>query len=208
MKRMICTTIALMLLLTACAAPATSEPASTEYVHTPYVSTITAEECFICSESKATPTGLYWGEDNVGLLDLNTFEVLRIEINRYENGKLIETPSGFMQTTGMNSGGVYATTDPDRGYAHVRISGANGAIDTASIQSHLCQTCLDEINGMYFGDYPPEAYAIVNFTDKTIRPLIQNTTFFGSGNYGVDCEFKDDGGDIDLLIFYCPPRYQ
>jgi hypothetical protein len=208
MKRIICTTIALMLLLTACAAPATSEPASTEYVHTPYVSTITAEECFICSESKATPTGLYWGEDNVGLLDLNTFEVLRIEINRYENGKLIETPSGFMQTTGMNSGGVYATTDPDRGYAHVRISGANGAIDTASIQSHLCQTCLDEINGMYFGDYPPEAYAIVNFTDKTIRPLIQNTTFFGSGNYGVDCEFKDDGGDIDLLIFYCPPRYQ
>ena len=208
MKRIICTTIALMLLLTACAAPATSEPASTEYVHTPYVSTITAEECFICSESKATPTGLYWGEDNVGLLDLNTFEVLRIEINRYENGKLIETPSGFMQTTGMNSGGVYATTDPDRGYAHVRISGANGAIDTTSIQSHLCQTCLDEINGMYFGDYPPEAYAIVNFTDKTIRPLIQNTTFFGSGNYGVDCEFKDDGGDIDLLIFYCPPRYQ
>ena len=208
MKRIICTIIALMLLLTACAAPATSEPASTEYVHTPYVSTITAEECFICSESKATPTGLYWGEDNVGLLDLNTFEVLRIEINRYENGKLIETPSGFMQTTGMNSGGVYATTDPDRGYAHVRISGANGAIDTASIQSHLCQTCLDEINGMYFGDYPPEAYAIVNFTDKTIRPLIQNTTFFGSGNYGVDCEFKDDGGDIDLLIFYCPPRYQ
>ena len=197
-----------MLLLTACAAPATSEPASTEYVHTPYVSTITAEECFICSESKATPTGLYWGEDNVGLLDLNTFEVLRIEINRYENGKLIETPSGFMQTTGMNSGGVYATTDPDRGYAHVRISGANGAIDTASIQSHLCQTCLDEINGMYFGEYPPEAYAIVNFTDKTIRPLIQNTTFFGSGNYSVDCEFKDDGGDIDLLIFYCPPRYQ
>lgn len=208
MKRIICTTIALLLLLTACAAPATSEPASTEYVHTPYVSTITAEECFICSESKATPTGLYWGEDNVGLLDLNTFEVLRIEINRYENGKLIETPSGFMQTTGMNSGGVYATTDPDRGYAHVRISGANGAIDTASIQSHLCQTCLDEIYGMYFGDYPLEAYAIVNFTDKTIRPLIQNTTFFGSGNYGVDCEFKDDGGDIDLLIFYCPPRYQ
>ena len=208
MKRYLCTMIALLMVLTACAAPATSEPESTKYIHAPYVSTITAEECFICSESKGTSTGLYWGEDNVGLLNLNSFEVLRIEINRYENGKLVETPSGFMQTTGMNSGGVYATTDPDRGYAHVRISGANGAIDTASIQSHLCQTCLDEINGMYFGDYPPEAYAIVNFTDKTIRPLIQNTTFFGSGNYGVDCEFKDDGGDIELLIFYCPPRYQ
>lgn len=196
-----------MLLLTACAAPATSEPASTEYVHTPYVSTITAEECFICSESKATPTGLYWGEDNVGLLDLNTFEVLRIEINRYENGKLIEIPSGFMQTTGMNSGGVYATTDPDRGYAHVRIIGANGAIDTASIQSHLCQTCLDKINSMYFGDYPPIEYAIVNFADTAIRPLVQNTTFFGSGNYAIDCEFKESG-EVDLLIFFCPPRFK
>ena len=207
MKRFLCTTIALMLALTACAAPSTSEPEATKYIHTLYVSTITAEECFMCSESKTTPAGLYWGEDNVGLLNLNSFEVLRIEINRYENGKLVETPSGFMQTTGMNSGGVYATTDPDRGYAHVRISGANGAIDTASIQSHLCQTCLDEINSMYFGDYPPEAFAIVNFSDKTIRPLIQSTTFFSSGNYGIDCDFEEDG-KMDLLIFYCPPRYQ
>ncbi|MBQ5665342.1 MAG: hypothetical protein IIV41_05690 [Akkermansia sp.] len=207
MKRYLCTMIALLMVLTACAAPATSEPESTKYIHAPYVSTITAEECFICSESKGTSTGLYWGEDNVGLLNLNTFEVLRIEINRYENGKLVEKQAGFMRTTGMKSGSVFATTDPDRGYSHVRIGGANSSIDAGSIQSHLCQTCLDEINNMHFGDYPPEAYAIVNFTDKTIRPLIQNTTFFGSGNYGVDCEFEDDG-NIDLLIFYCPPRYQ
>lgn len=161
----------------------------------------------MCSESKDTPTGLYWGEDNVGLLNLNTFEVLRIEINRYENGALVETPAGFMQTTGMNSGGVFATTDPDRGYSHVQISGANSAIDATSIQSHLCQNCLDTINDMHFGDYPPLEYAIVNFTDRTIRPLIQHTTFFGSGNYGIDCGFEEDG-NIDLLIFYCPPRYQ
>ena len=198
-----------MLLLTACAAPATSEPASTEYVHTPYVSTITAEECFICSESKATPTGLCWGEDNVGLLDLNTFEVLRIEINRYENGKLMETPAGVLQTNGMTCGesNVHATTDPDRGYSHVQIQGELQAIDPKAIQSHLCQACLDEINDMHFGDYPPKEYAIVNFTGKTIRPLIQHTTFFGAGNYGIDCEFKENG-NIDLLIFYCPPRYQ
>ena len=206
MKRILCTTIALLMVLTACAAPATSEPEPTKYIHTPYVSTITTEECFLCSESKGTSTGLYWGEDNVGLLNLNTFEVLRIEINRYENGKLVEKQAGFMQTTGMNSGSVFATTDPDRGYSHVRISGDNSAIDAASIQSRLCQACLDEINGMYFGDYPPEAYAIVNFSDKTLRPLIQSTTFFSSGNSGIDCDFEEDG-NIDLLIFYCPPRY-
>ena len=124
-----------------------------------------------------------------------------------ENGELVEKQAGFMQTTGMKSGGVFATTEPDRGYSHVRIGGANSAIDAGSIQSHLCQTCLDEINGMHFGDYPPEAFAIVNFTDKTIRPLIQSTTFFCSGNYGIDCDFKEDG-NIDLMIFYCPPRYE
>ncbi len=207
MKRILCTTIALFMVLTACAAPATSEPEPTKYIHTPYVSSITAEDCFMCSESRTTPAGLHWGEDNVGLLNLNTFEVLRIEINRYENGKLVEKQAGFMQTTGMKSGSVFATTDPDRGYSHVRIGGANSPIDAGSIQSHLCQTCLDEINNMYFGDYPPEAFAIVNFSDKTIRPLIQSTTFFSSGNYGIDCDFEEDG-KIDLLIFYCPPRYQ
>ena len=207
MKRFLCTTIALMLALTACAAPSTSEPEATKYIHTLYVSTITAEECFMCSESKTTPAGLHWGEDNVGLLNLNTFEILRIEINRYENSELVEKPSGFMQTTGMKSGGVFATTDPDRGYSHVRISGANNAIDATSVQRHLCQACLDEINGMYFGDYPPEAYAIVNFSDKALKPLVRNTTFFSSGNYGIDCDFEDDG-DIDLLIFYCPSRYK
>lgn len=206
MKRFLCTTIALLMLLTACAAPDTSEPESTEYLQIPYASTITAAECFICGTEQRC---LYWGEDNVGILDLNTFELLHIEINRYEGGQLVETPSGVLQTNGISCGGssAYATTDPDRGYSHVQIKGELQPIDAAAIQSHLCQTCLDKINSMYFGDYPPMEYAIVNFADRTIRPLVQNTTFFGSGNYAVDCEFKDSG-EVDLLVFYCPPRFK
>lgn len=209
MKRILCTTIALMVLLTACSTPETSDAEPTEYVHTPYVSSITAASCFMCSESKDTPAGLYWGEDNVGLLNLNTFEILHIGINRYENGALVETPAGVLQTNGLSCGdsNVHATTDPDRGYSHVQIQGELQAIGVAAIQSHLCQNCLDTINDMHFGDYPPLEYAIVNFTDRTIRPLIQHTTFFGSGNYGIDCEFKENG-NIDLRIFYCPPRYE
>ena len=30
--------------------------------------------------------------------------------------------------------------------------------------------------------------------------------WFAAGNYGIDCEFKDNG-DIDLLVHYCPARY-
>lgn len=205
MKRFLCTTIALMMLLTACTAPDTSKPVSSEYVHTSYGSTITAAECFVCSDEQLCP---YWDEDNVGILNLSTFELLRIEINRYENGVLVETPAGVLQTSGMSCGKstVHATTDSDRGYSHVQIQGELQPIDAAAIQSHLCQACLDKINGMHFGDAPME-YAIVNFTDKTIRPLLEHTTFFGSGNYAVDCEFKD-GGEVDLLVFYCPPRFK
>lgn len=206
MKRILCTTISLMLLLTACAAPAASEPEPTKYVHTPYLSTIAADDCFICGNAQSS---LHWGEDNVGILNLNTFEVLRIEINRYENGELVTTPAGVLQTGGITCGksSAHATTDSDRGYSHVQIKGELQPIDADAIQSHLCQKCLDEINGMHFGGYAPSEYAIVNFSDKTIRLLIQHTTFFGSGNYGIDCEFEDDGS-IDLLVFYCPHRYQ
>ena len=79
-------------------------------------------------------------------------------------------------------------------------------VDAKAIQSFLCQTCLDKINDMYFGDYPPEEYAVVNFSDKSIRPLIKNTPWFTFGNFDVDCDFEDNG-NIDLLIHYCPPRY-
>ncbi len=205
MKRILSTTIALMLLLTACTAPATSEPESTNYVHTPYSSTITAEKCFICGDVQRC---LYWGEDNVGVLNLNTFELLRIEINRYEGSQLVETPADVLQTNGMSCGdsNVHATTNPDRGHSHVQITGELQPIGAAAIQSHLCQACLDKINDMHFGNAPME-YAIVNFTDKAVRPLVEHTTFFGSGNFAVDCEFKDNG-EVDLLVFYCPPRFK
>ena len=188
-----------LLLLSACAG-------STEkkYEHTPYVSTISKSDCFICGEHAD-----YWGENNVGIVNLNTFDVLRIEINRYDmNGKAIEEKAGFMQSGGMNCDDDYVTamTAPDRGYSHIQIKGEKNPIDAAAIQSHLCQDCLDTINDMYFGEFAPEEYAIVHFSEKTIRPLIQNTTWFMCGDFGIDCEFKEDG-NIDLLIHYSPVRY-
>ena len=80
MKRILCTTITLMVLLTACSTPATSDAEPAEYVHTPYVSFITSEECFVCGEQEGSLAKLYWGQDNMGILNLNTFEFMRLEI--------------------------------------------------------------------------------------------------------------------------------
>lgn len=208
MKKVLCACLIWMVLLAGCSAPAAPETETTEYVHTPYVSAISADECYVCGENPDSLLQPYWGEDNTGILCLRTFEVLRLEINRYHFGQLIQEPAGVFVQCGMRNDESYinAAVDPDRGYAHIRIQGHQKGPDAGALQSHLCQACLDAINDMHFGGYPPEAYAVVNFSDKTIHPLIRHTTFFTSGNYGIDCNFVENG-DMDLLIFYCPPRF-
>ena len=178
-----------------------------EYEHKDLVSKISQEECFICGSGSDFA---YWGEDNVGIINLNTFEVLRLEINRYgDHGELIEEMAGYMQTSSLidneNESYAHAYTFPDNGYANVNLTGVQYAINRDTIQGHLCQSCLDSINELCFGEDPPAEYGILSFQDRTIRPLITCTTGFGMGNYHVDCGFEDNG-KIDLLIFYCPPR--
>ena len=179
------------------------------YEHVDFISTITQEDCFICGKHSDPMTAAYWQQDNVAILDLNTFELLRLEINRYgDHGELITTEAGYMQSCGMDTetGHVHSYVHPDRGYANVDISGVAYSIDRDSVQSNLCQTCLDSINSEWFGDDPPAELAVVNFAENTLRPLITCTTGFGAGNFYVDCDFREDG-KIDLLIFYCPARY-
>ena len=210
MRKLVGLILVFLLLLTACSNGEQPSISKKEYEHIPYVSDLSQEECFVCGENPNHPISSYWGEDNVGILNLNTFEVLYIEINRYDdNGQLIEETAGYMQMHSMSNGEsyVHSSDNPDRGLSNIQIQGDRKPVDAKAIQSFLCQTCLDKINDMYFGDYPPEEYAVVNFSDKSIRPLIKNTTWFTFGNFDVDCDFEEDR-DIDLLIHYCPPRYK
>ena len=99
------------------------------------------------------PMSLHWGEDNVGIVNLNTFEMMRLEINRYGNhGELIEEQAGYMSSIGLidKEADTYAHAYcfPDNAYASVQITGVQYAIDRDSVQNHLCQTCLDSINDL------------------------------------------------------------
>lgn len=198
----------MLLLLFGIAAVKTAQDARA-YIHIDYISEQSQEECFLCGTINDSIIASYWGEDNVGIINLNTFELLRLEINRYDNyGQLIEKAAGYMQSSGMSDDGsyVHAWTYPDNGYASVQITGTQYSVERESVQSHLCQSCLDQINEMWFGETPPAEYAIVSFAERTIRPLVECYTWFSAGNYGIDCDFNSEG-DIDLLIHYCPPRY-
>ena len=183
-----------------------------EYEHVDYVSTITEAECYVCSDSGDYTVSAYWGEDNVGIVNLNTFEMMLLEINRYGDcGELIEEPAGVMLSCGIMDeeaeSYAHAYCFPDNAYASVQITGVQYAIDLVVIQSRLCQICLDSINDLWFTDQPPAEYAVISFEDRTIQPLLNAHPWFAAGNFGIDCEFKDNGA-IDLLIHYCPNRYE
>lgn len=182
-----------------------------DYEHIDYVSTITQEDCFVCGNGGAYTVSVYWGEDNVGIVNLNTFEMMRLEINRYDDrGKLIEEPAGYMSSVGLSDKETdtfaHAYCFPDNAYASVQITGVQYTIDRDLIQNKLCQTCLDSINSLWFTTQAPAEYAIISFEDRTIQPLLNAHPWFAAGNFGIDCEFEDDGA-IDLLIHYCPNRY-
>lgn len=197
------------LLLVSCGNNAIEPQETQEYKHIDFVSDLPQEDCFLCGDGGDSSTSLYWGEDNVGIINLNTFELMRIEINRYDDhGQLVEEAAGYMESSHLGSGDSYAHafTFSDNGFSHVQITGVQYAIDRKTIQSHLCQTCLDTINDMWFSGNAPAEYAIISFAERTIQPLLANRPWFSAGDYGVDCEFKNDR-KIDLLIHYCPFRF-
>ena len=203
---------AAMFLLLALIANTRNAQGTEEYEHIDYVSAITEAECYVCGDGGDYTVSAYWGEDNVGLINLNNFDLLYLGINRYgDERELIQEPAGVMLSGGImdEEADTYAQTYvfPDNAYATLQITGVRYAIDRDLIQSRLCQICLDSINSLWFTTQPPAEYAIVSFEDRTIQPLLNAHPWFSSGNYGIDCEFKENGA-IDLLIHYCPYRYE
>ena len=177
------------------------------YEHIDYVSRIEKSQCFICGNGSDYS---YWGEDNIAILNLNTFEMHRIEINRYdEKGDQILEKCGVMTTGGMSENDTYVHcyTFPDNGYASVQMKGLTYSIDRELVESKLCSDCIDSINSTWFGDNPPAECAIVNLKERTIDLLLDSRPWFSAGEYGIDCEYEEDG-DIDLLIHIISNRFE
>ena len=202
----------LVVIIIAATIHANKDQTPKDYEHIDYVSTITEAECYVCGNGGDYTVSAYWGEDNVGIVNLNNFEMMRLEINRYgDHGELKEELAGVMLSCGIvdEEADTYAHAYcfPDNAYARVQITGVQYSIDRKLIQSRLCQNCLDSINDLWFTDQPPAEYAVISFENRTVQPLLNAHSWFAAGNFGIDCEFKENGA-IDLLIHYCPNRYE
>lgn len=180
-----------------------------------YHSEVAPEDCYICGDKAENLQTVNWGQSNVALVSLNTFEVKPIEINRYDiDGHLIEEVSGVMSFGGGQSveGGFSAhlMQDYDRGYATGTLDFYNDEkLDIDKLSSFLCEDCLNNILPwdleQCFG------VGVINLETKEIHALQEKITGFGIGDFYVDCnllERNKETGRMDLLIFYCPVRYK
>ena len=170
------------------------------------VSCVDKEACFICG----TEAG-YYGQNNIGIVSLNSFSVMPVEINRYDHsGQLIEENTGAMQMRNFQNGekGMAASVmlEPDRGIAHVSISPkGDTALDLSSASAHLCPDCLEDLALQLHGNV--SGVGVVNFSTRRLYALQESVTSFGAGDYYIHCDRDAERGEIDILVTYSPLRF-
>lgn len=174
--------------------------------------TISAD-CIICQEKR-----LYENEDNLGIICLNECTAYHVEINRYDvHGQLIEKKATSMQLLmspkDENNKGIQIETDSNRGLANVDISFTeNKEIDMQKATEHCCPDCLKLLTDEYYSVEPYDI-AILNYKTGKVKLLTSNLRSFMLGDYYVTCEQRSsivqaEISEIDLLVMYCPERYQ
>lgn len=180
-----------------------------------YHSDTPREDCYLCGGGIENTAPSCWGQNNVALISLNTFEIKPLEINRYDkrNGHLIEEAAGVISFVGGGSqnGGFSANMmlEYDRGYATGSLDFFDDErLDINKAASFLCSDCLNEILPQQI-DQCFGVGAILLDT-KEIRLFEERISGFGLGDFHFDCNLieRDDGSRyMDLLIFHCPIRY-
>ncbi len=180
-----------------------------------YHSDVPAEDCYLCG-GRLENMLRSWGENNIALFSLNTFEVKPIEINRYDksDGHLIEEPSGVMSLGGGGSqnGGfsVNIMLDYDRGYAVGSIEFFND--ETLDIEAAATFLCADCLNGLLPGNADQcVGVGAVNLATGEVHVLEKAVSGFTLGDFYIGCNLEGqdlDSDQTDILIFYCPIRYE
>lgn len=174
-----------------------------------------SSDCCLCGTGKGTLIPTYRKEDNLGIISLNSFQLTHIEINRYnDNGKLIKEPSPTstqIMDLGENGFSTFISADPNRGYATGLVSlGGDEKLDLERAASFLCTGCLSNILEQSW-DNNPYGIGIINFKTGEIRLFEENVTAFIFGNFYISCKLNEkdtDKKEMELLIFYCPERYE
>lgn len=220
MKKLVAILLCLLLLSGCTSTPEPNAEAGSATWHekktVTYKSRITKEECALCNQQGTPMRSAYSGQKNLGIICINTCNISPVEINRYDDhGNLIEEPSETFSIirNGCRNEGMttQVTANPERGFANVNVSLTKDvAIDKEAVESLLCSDCLSAIMDEYWNE--PYGVGVIDFDTHEVRLLEEKITGFTFGDYYIDIDRKEkekssDPTELDLLIIYCPPRY-
>ena len=168
-------------------------------------------ECFLCGNGGEFTLTEHLGQNNVGIISLNSFEVMPVEVNRYDDGgALIESNTGVMSMWSFKSESegfsASLSLDADRGIANIDISPHNDAdLDLSKTAQHLCVDCLNDlVSSLYRSAY---GIGIIDFDTRRLYAFQENTTAFSAGDYYIHRDIDSKYDKIQVLIVYCPLRY-
>lgn len=213
MKRFLLILLVLLLLGLPGCGKEQDNPGTTETI---YHSDTSSQDCYLCGDGIANLVPFYWGQNNIALISLNTFDIKPIEINRYDRitGQPIEEYAGTVSFGGGGSsdGGFSATMllDYDRGYATGTVDFRGDEVLSADKAANFL--CADHLNELLprqidscFG------VGAINLSTKEIQIFEESLGGFGLGDFYIDCNLEDSelhSRWMDLIIFYCPVRYE
>lgn len=194
-----------------------AEESPTQDDNAEYSSNLSAEDCYLCGDGIESLNLSCWGQKNVAFVSLNTFEVIPIEINRYDeiDGHLIEEYSDATTFKGKSSpdGGfsVKFLMDFNHGLGIGEIELHNDeTLDVGKASSFLCVDCINKIAGSELG--PSFGVAAIDLETKKIFPFYKNISGFPVGDFyiysGAKSRKDDNSLSVGTLVFYCPSRFE
>lgn len=176
---------------------------------------VSSTDCPLCGDSGEISYQSLWGQDNIALVSLSTFDVQLIEINQFDaEGKMREEYAGVVSFAGREGkdGGFSAhlLVNYDRGYATGTVELNNDAVfDYEKVSSSLCADCLEKLQ--FHRAENCAGVAAINLQTKEIRVFEKNYKGFGLGDIYLGFTFEqgpDGENQMNLLILYCPVRYE
>ena len=205
MKKVILFLLTLAMCLTACGPNPSTEPQPEQAV-----STVPKEHCFLCGDgAKDLP---YWGQNNVGIISLNTFEIMPIELNPYnEQGAPIEESADYISScehrSKQGSFSAVMSADTDRGLASGTMTlGGDAALNTENAAARLCQSCLDSVLPMRAGQC--FGAGIIHFAEREIDLFRATVTGQYFHDFFIHCTWSEKApGSASIQVFYCPRRW-
>lgn len=186
-------------------------------------SSVNAEDCYICGNSKDSQMSYYGKFDSIGVIHWNGMEIVDTDVRSYdEAGNELFGQNGVSirrSNFGDGYGSVSVNGTPNRGFSQINVYYKDkDKMDFNQAGQKICQNCLDQAIKIYEdqinygkdGSIATTGYCLVDFTTRKLYTLSDPYRSYFIRDYFITYDVKEglEGAEnrIEILIVYAPER--